>query len=181
VSAYGPIERARGGEAGALDELYRTHAPSVLGYLRGLGTPDPEDATGDVFVSLVRDLDRFHGDERQFRSWLFTIAHRRAVDAFRRRARRRDEPVDPAVLPDRADGGFDVADDVATRVAVGPAVEALEGLTPDQRAVILLRVIGDQSVAETARILGKEQGAVKTLQRRAVAALQRRISVEAVS
>jgi RNA polymerase sigma-70 factor (ECF subfamily) len=153
----------------------------VLGYLRGLGTPDPEDTAGDVFVSVVKDLDTFSGDEGQFRSWLFTIAHRRSVDAFRRKSRRWDEPADPSALLDVASRDVDVSDDVAARVSAGPAVARLDELTPDQRAVLLLRVIGDQSIADVARILGKEEGAVKALQRRAVARLQRTVSLEAVS
>ena len=181
VNGCEPAEPARDRSVAALDDLYRTYAPSVLGYLRGLGTPDPEDTAGDVFVSVVRDLATFSGDEGQFRSWLFTIAHRRAIDAFRRRTRRLDEPVDPSALPDSASHGDHLADDVAVRVSVGPAVAALVELTPDQRAVLLLRVIGDQSTADVARILGKEEGAVKALQRRADARLQRTISVEAVS
>lgn len=181
MSGFEVVERAGEGEIGALDELYTRYAPAVLGYLRGLGTPEPEDAAGEVFVSVVRDLASFSGDEGQFRSWLFTIAHRRAVDAFRARSRRRDDPFDPSVLPDTIGAGPDPADAVVSRLGAGPAVAALGDLTPDQRAVLLLRVIGDQSIADVARILGKEEGAVKALQRRAVATLRREIPVQAVS
>lgn len=181
METSGALARAQGGDEAALEALYRAHAPTVLGYLRGLGVPDPEDTAGEVFVALVRDLGRFSGDDDAFRRWLFTIVHRRAVDAHRRRARRREDCTDPAALRALSLVSPDVAHQVATRVTLEPVVRAVDSLTPDQRAVVLLRVVGDLSIADTAAVLGKEVGAVKALQRRAVAALQRAISLRAVS
>ncbi len=154
----------------------------MLGYLRGLGVPDPEDTLGEVFVSVVRDLGRFEGDAEGFRRWLFTIAHRRAVDAHRARARRREDPTDAQDLADAAATTVDVADAVVDRLGLGArAREAVDRLTEDQRAVILLRVIADLSVADTAAVLGKQPGAVKTLQRRALASLRRNLILMGVS
>lgn len=175
------VAAARRGDTWAFEALYRAYAPQVLGYLRGHRVPDPEDATGDVFVSVVRNLPSFVGGEPEFRSWLFTITHRRAIDSFRRRGRRREDPADPRDMRGDTDTGDDVAERVATLVTLGPLMTAVDSLTRDQRAVILLRVIADLSVVHTAAILGKEVGAVKTLQRRAIAALQRSVSIEAVS
>lgn len=175
------IAAARRGDSWALEAMYRAYAPQVLGYLRGQRVPEPEDVTGDVFVSVVRKLPSFVGGEVEFRSWLFTIAHRRAVDAFRRGNRRRENPAEPAGLGEGIDSGDDIAERVATMVTLTPLVAALDSLTRDQRAVVLLRVIADLSIAETAAILDKNLGAVKTLQRRAIAALQRCLSMKAVS
>jgi RNA polymerase sigma factor (sigma-70 family) len=181
VETGGAIDGARRGDLDALDRLYRRYSPSVLGYLRGLGVRDAEDVTGEVFVSVVGGLSNFSGSDDDFGSWLFTIAHRRAVDSFRRRSRRRETLTDPVDLREAAPSIDDVADDVAARVTFAPLVHALEQLTRDQRAVILLRAVADQSIAEVAAILGKEPGAVKALQQRAVAALKRALTVEAVS
>jgi RNA polymerase sigma-70 factor (ECF subfamily) len=135
-----------------------------------------------VFVSVVRDITRFEGDEDGFRRWLFTIAHRRAVDAHRARTRRREDPVDPLEMPDEGRAADDLTDAVVDAMGMGSrARQAVEGLTEDQRAVILLRIIGDLSVADTAEVLGKQAGAVKTLQRRALAALRRALVLMAVS
>ena len=175
------IDSARRKRPEALGLLYEQYAGRVLGYLRGLGVPDPEDTTGDVFVCVVRDISRFDGDEDGFRRWLFTIAHRRAVDARRQRARRMEDSTDPSILREVGGGRDDVSDAVTAAVTAEPAVRALELLTDDQRAVLLLRVVADLSVADVAEVLAKESGAVKTLQRRALAALRRRISIEAVS
>ncbi len=175
------IAAARRGESWALEAVYRNYAPQVLGYLRGQHVPEPEDVTGDVFVSVVRNLPDFEGGESDFRRWLFTIAHRRVVDSFRRGSRRRESPAEPAGLGEHLDAGDDVAERVTTAVTLAPLVAALDRLTRDQRAVVLLRVLADLSVAETAAILGKKVGAVKTLQRRALSALQGSLSVETVS
>lgn len=71
---------------------------------------------------------------------------------------------------------------VVDRVGLGSrARQAVELLTDDQRAVVLLRIVGALSVAETAKVLGKQPGAVKTLQRRALAALRRDLITMAVS
>lgn len=178
----GLVAAAQADDRDAFGALYERFAPSVLGYLRGLGVPDPEDTLGEVFVSVVRDIHRFEGDGDAFRRWLFTIAHRRAVDAHRARSRRREDLIDPRSLPDEKSATTDLADSVVDRVGLGAdARAAVEQLTEDQRAVILLRIIGDFSVADTATVLGKQPGAVKTLQRRALAALRRSLVLLAVS
>jgi RNA polymerase sigma factor (sigma-70 family) len=177
------LAAARAGEAWALEALYRDLAPAVLGYLRGQGAAEPSDLASEAFVAVVRGLGRFRGGERDFRSWVFTIAHRRLLDERRRLSRRRERPVDPADLRGLGPGP-DVrsAEDEALQGAqASPVVAALSRLTPDQRAVVLLRVLADLSVAEVAAVLGKREGAVKALLRRALAALGRAVSLEGVS
>jgi RNA polymerase sigma-70 factor (ECF subfamily) len=173
------VAAAKRGDAGALEALYEAYAGRVSGYVRGLGVPDPEDTVSEVFVSVVRDLKRFEGNEADFRRWLFTVAHRRAVDAHRQRTRRREDPTDPAALPDIRSRG-DAIDEATARLAAD-ATGLLDQLTEDQREVILLRIVADLSVADAAEILGKQPGAIKTLQRRALASLRRLLILTAVS
>ncbi|HEY3019439.1 MAG TPA: sigma factor, partial [Solirubrobacteraceae bacterium] len=87
------LQAARAGAEWAWERLYGALAPKVAGYLRANGAADPEDLTGEVFLQVVRGLERFSGDEHAFGAWVFTIAHRRLVDDLRRRSRR---PVAPA-------------------------------------------------------------------------------------
>lgn len=175
------VDAARRGDEAAFSALYRALAPAVMGYLRGQGARNAEDLTGDVFVAVVRGLPRFEGDIDDLRAWVFTIAHHRLVDARRRSARQPDEAATDATLEalSQAVAGHESA--IVDRLAAAPALAAMERLSPDQRAVILLRVLADLSVERTARILGKRPGAVKTLQRRALAALRRAMDREAVS
>jgi RNA polymerase sigma-70 factor (ECF subfamily) len=180
-SSSGLADAARGGDPYAIAGLYDTYAARLLGFVRGLGVTDPEDTVGEIFLSVVRDIGRFQGDDDDFRRWLFTIAYRRAMDAHRSRARRREDPTDPQAMPDRATTD-DFVDALVDRVGEGSrARAALEGLTDDQRAVVSLRIMADLSVADTADVLGKQPGAVKTLQRRALAALRRSLIILAVS
>jgi RNA polymerase sigma-70 factor (ECF subfamily) len=157
-----------------LESVYRAHAPGVAGYLRAQGADDPDDLTGEVFVAVARRIDDFHGDDADLRSWVFTIAHHKLVDDRRRRARRRTHAADPATIPEPAHHGFE--DAAASRLDALPAMEALRLLTPDQQAVLLLRILADLSIAQVAKILDKPEGAVKTLQRRALASLARHLT-----
>jgi RNA polymerase sigma factor (sigma-70 family) len=160
-----------------LERVYRDLAPAVLGYLRGSGAAEPEDLLGDVFVAVVRGLPDCSDDPAALRRWVFTVAHHRLVDERRKAATRAgdvtlDTQPDPLV--------DDCSDDVLNRLSASPAVRALASLTADQRAVVLLRDVADLSVADTALVLGKKTGSVKTTHRRALAALARRLDGEAV-
>jgi RNA polymerase sigma-70 factor (ECF subfamily) len=180
--AFGRIlQQAKRGEEAALERLYRDLAPSVLGYLRGQGAAEPEDLTSDVFVGMVRGLPRFEGNERGLRAWVFTIAHRRLLDERRRSIRRPFVLVDPHRMPSLPGPRGDTEEEAVSRLNGHRALGTLRSLTPEQRDVLLLRVIADLSVAQTAELLGKEEGAVKALQRRALARLARDHSTAPVS
>lgn len=86
------LDAARAGAEWAWRVLYENLTPSVLGYLRSRGAPDPEGVCGEVFRQLVRDIHRFEGDEGGFRSWVFVMAHHRLLDDLRRRSRRPEAP-----------------------------------------------------------------------------------------
>lgn len=167
------LEAARAGRRGAREQLYRALAPRVAAYLRTQGVHDVAGVTNDVFVSVFRALDRFSGNAARFRSWVFTIAHTMAIDEQRYRARGRRAgvvvPLTDAV--DRPAG--DVEEDALEILGTGDVSRLLDALTRDQRAVLLLRVVADLSVEETAAALGKAPGAVRVLQHRAIAALRR--------
>jgi len=177
------MEAAREGEHAALAAIYRDLSPAVLGYLRGQRAGEPEDLASEVFVAVVRGLTAFQGDERSFRSWVFTIAHRRVVDERRRRSRGWEEPVDPGDFADSLAGSRigDVEDEALGRLGASWAMKMLGRLTPEQREVVLLRVLGGLSVAEVAIVMGKAEGAIKALQRRALRALAREIERQGVS
>ena len=177
------LEAARTGQRSAFEAIYRDLAPGVLGYLRGQRAAEPEDLASEVFVGVVRGLPGFRGDERAFRSWVFSIVHRRLIDERRRLARGREHPVDPSVLAGPLAGTSlaDAEEEAMARLGQASAVRALDALTGDQRSVLLLRVLGDLSVEEVAGLLGKRPGAVKTLQRRALASLARHLERQGVS
>jgi RNA polymerase sigma factor (sigma-70 family) len=70
--------------------IYEELAPAVLGFFRTHRMRDAEDLTGDVFVRVTKALDDFKGDDAALRRWVFTIAHHRLVDEYRRTGRGRE-------------------------------------------------------------------------------------------
>ena len=169
---------AQSGGTWAFERLYRALAPAVAGYLRLQGADDPDDLTNEVFLNVFGAIASFSGDEGKFRSWVFTIAHRRLIDD-RRRAGRQPQvsPGEPAEVDDASD----VEDEVMRRLSVERVRGLCDGLAPDQRDVLLLRLVSAMTVEDTADALGKSATAVKALQRRGLAAGRRRFEREGVS
>ena len=178
------VMAAAGQGAGwAFTRLYEWLSPAVAGYVRAQGATDPDDVTSEVFLAAFSSLGSFSGTEAQFRSWVFTIAHRRIIDD--RRARTRRPP--PLSFEDEGSartGGrvrASAEDDALDAMGMDRIREVLDKLAPDQRDVIAMRVIADLSVEQVAAALDKQPGAVKSLQRRALASLRRQLSAEGVS
>jgi RNA polymerase sigma-70 factor, ECF subfamily len=170
---------AREGSEAAWQEIYDDLAPVVLGYLRANNSPDPEDVLSEVFLQVARDIPRFDGDQGGFRSWVFTIAHHRLIDARRHSARR---PVELSAEPPEPGGrADDAAQEALAKIGTDEVQRLLGKLSEDQRAVLLLRVIGDLSIEDVAKAVGKRPGAVKALQRRGLAAVKRELARKGVT
>lgn len=176
----GVLAAAQEGAEWAWELLIRDLSAPLVGFFRVRGADDPEDLAGEVFHDVARGIGGFVGNQAGFRSWVFVIAHRRLVDSRRRKGRRREDP-QPM---DRFAGSWSEqsAEETAMqRFATGEVVRLLAVLTPDQREVLALRVVVGLSLEETARVVGKRVGAVKALQRRAIAAVRREILKRGVS
>lgn len=177
------LAAARTGAPWAFERLWHSLAPVVAGYLRLQGAVEPDDLTSEVFMSVFTGLECFEGDEDGFRSWVFTIAHRRLVDDWRRRGRRpslADGGDDGGHRPVEAPGG-DVEEEALRRLSEERVRRMCDRLAPDQRDVLLLRMVAGMSLDQTAEALGKTTIAVKALQHRGVAALRRHLEREGVS
>ena len=161
----------------ALTRLYESLAPAVAGYLRRRRVSDPDDLTSEVFLAAFSGLRAFEGDEAQFRSFVFTIAYRRVVDDKRSQSRTvPTEPLETGAVGENKGRHSDAAEEDALRSLGTASVQALlDRLPPDQRDVLALRLIADMTVEQVARALGKRPGAVKALQRRALAGLRRQL------
>ena len=170
------LDAARGGDEAAWAQIYGDLAPAVLGYLRGSGARDPEDTLAETFLQVARDLGRFSGDYSKFRAWTFTIAHHRLIDARRSAARRPLDLVADVPEPSMNGAAPDAADEAVARIGAEELERVLAALTPEQRAVVLLRVVGDLSITQVAEALGKRTGAIKQLQRRGLAAVKRELT-----
>jgi RNA polymerase sigma factor (sigma-70 family) len=170
------LDQARAGDSRGFDTLFRAYGGSVAGYLRARQVHDPDDLANEVFLRAFRSIHTVRGNSDRFRSWLFGIAHNAAVDDARRRRRRvRETTLDGS----HNVAGGDVEAEAAAELERVRVQAMLDDLAPDQRDVLLLRVVGDLTVADTAAVLGKSYEAVKALQRRGLAALRRQIEAGA--
>ena len=173
------LAAARAGAPWAFEVLYRDLAPAVTGYLRLHGATEPDDLASETFLGVFTALSSFTGDEGALRAWVFTIAHRRLVDDWRRRSRRPQVVDDSDLLAEHLGG--DVEDDVLVRVGVETVQELCGDLPTDQRAVLLLRILADLTVEQVAEVLGRSQGSVKALQRRGLRTLRDRLETASAS
>jgi RNA polymerase sigma-70 factor (ECF subfamily) len=142
----------------------------VQSYLRVRGAEDPEGLTSEVFLAVLDRIGDVVGGAAGLRTFVFSVAHARYVDETRRRSRRLVlAPYEPE-LDDRQEPSAEVG--ALHSVGTREVLDVLHQLADEQRSVVTLRVLGDLSVEETARVLGKTPGAVKQLQRRGLLALR---------
>ncbi|MFF1510343.1 RNA polymerase sigma factor [Streptomyces sp. NPDC058326] len=168
------VERARAGDEEAFAQAYRTVAPGLLGYLRGLVGEDAEDVASDAWLEIARDLGRFRGDGAGFRGWTATIARHRALDHLRR-ARARPRPAlleqDALELPAAGDTAGEALDALST----DRALALVTGLPREQAEAVLLRVVVGLDGPTAARVLGKRPGAVRSAAHRGLKRLAREL------
>ncbi|GEL95666.1 hypothetical protein CCO02nite_23240 [Cellulomonas composti] len=107
---------------------------------------------------------------------MFTIAHHRAVDEWRRRSRDLAEPVEEVEPPPVGSAEDDALDALSER----RVLQVLEALTADQREVLTLRIVADLTIEQVAQVTDKNVGAVKALQRRGLAAVRRELARQGV-
>jgi RNA polymerase sigma-70 factor (ECF subfamily) len=170
------VQQAQAGDAAAFGRLVALHERAVFrAALAALGSrADAEDAAQDAFVMAWRRLSTFRGDA-QFRTWLLTIAWRKALDRRRRLAlwRQRSEPVGSVVgrsglwsgEPDPLDRLAEPTADPESRAIASDAARRVRAeigkLTPKLRDTLLLAVSGDHSYEEIAAMLRVPLGTVK--------------------
>lgn len=170
------VDAARRGDGG-FDEIYRWLAGPVTAFARVRGVRDAEGLANETFLRVFRSIDRFDGDGAALRSWVFSIARNLVIDSHRAAARR-PSLVDTPV-PERQVEGADTA--ALRNLATRDLDELLGVLTDEQREVVVLRLVADLSLAETAEIVQRPVTAVKRLQARALRTLQRTILEQGVS
>jgi RNA polymerase sigma-70 factor (ECF subfamily) len=170
------VQRAQALEERALADLYSTYYPRVYNYaFLHLGDIQAaEDLASEAMLKVLESISKFRFKGAPFSAWVFRIARNKLIDLHRRRKRRGEvdltQPlaamqISPDVLAERA-------------LARGQLHLALKYLTEQQRQVIVLKFIEGLDNASIARILGRREGAVKSLQHRALNSLRRIMSGE---
>src|SRR5712691_6672373 len=169
------VERGQQGERAALEELYLIHFDRVYSYLHmSVGNRhDAEDLTTQTFLKMLESIKRFRWQSAPFSAWLFRIAHNLAMDHFR--ARRRWQPEEDVPEPP---GSEEPSAELEAMQSIGrqSMLELIEKLSPEQQQVLTLKFVFNFSNGDVAKILGKTEGAIKSLQHRALASLQKQIA-----
>jgi RNA polymerase sigma-70 factor, ECF subfamily len=169
------VERAQQGDRRALEELYLMHFDRIYSYLQmSVGNRhDAEDLTNQTFVKMLESIDRFQWRKVPISAWLFRIAHNLAIDHFRSRRRWQPEAEPPEPPGAEARSAEEEALHAIGRQSM---LEMIDDLSLDQQQVLTLKFVFNFSNAEVATILGKTEGAIKSLQHRALGSLQRRLA-----
>jgi len=169
------VDAAQAGDRGSLEELYLIHFDRIFGYLHVTvgNRHDAEDLTTQTFLKMLESIGRFRWGSAPFSAWLFRIAHNLAIDHFR--ATRRWQPEDevPEPEPDETTSAEAGALDSIGRRSM---LELIDSLSLEQQQVLTLKFVFGFSNGEAATVLGKTEGAVKSLQHRALVTLQRKLA-----
>jgi RNA polymerase sigma-70 factor (ECF subfamily) len=169
------VERAQQGDREALEELYLSNFDRIYSYLHmSVGNKhDAEDLTTQTFLKMLESINRFRWQSAPFSAWLFRIAHNLAMDHFRARRRWQPEEEVPE-LP----GAEEPSAELEAMQSIGrqSMMELIERLSPEQQQVLTLKFVFNFANSDVATILEKTEGAIKSLQHRALASLQKQIA-----
>ncbi|MDH2393453.1 sigma-70 family RNA polymerase sigma factor [Streptomyces sp. HNM0663] len=167
------VERAQAGEADAFGRLYDQYSDTVYRYIyyRVGGKATAEDLTSETFLRALRRISTFTWQGRDFGAWLVTIARNLVADHFKSSRFRLE--VTTGEMLDANEVERSPEDSVLESLSNAALLEAVRKLNPQQQECVTLRFLQGLSVAETARVMGKNEGAIKTLQYRAVRTLAR--------
>jgi len=168
------VEQAQRGDRHALEELYLLHFDRIYSYLHmSVGNRhDAEDLTTQVFVKMLESIGKFRWRSAPFSAWLFRIAHNLAMDHFR--ANRRWQPEEEVPEPDPGEGSA-AEQEALESIGRQSMLQLIEKLSHEQQQVLTLKFVFNFSNADAATILDKTDGAIKSLQHRALASLQRQL------
>lgn len=167
------LERARESDSAALSEVYDRYSGKIFSYIlyrvgdQGLA----EDLTANVFIKMLDAIQSSNAWQLSFSGWLYRIAHNAVVDHFRRSSRLNSLPLNEQLVSAKDNPVSTVESIMATEIVK----EAMINLTMEQQTVITLKFFEELTNLEVAKIMDKTEGAIKSLQYRALAALRRHL------
>jgi RNA polymerase sigma-70 factor, ECF subfamily len=164
----GLVELARGGDADAFGLLYDHYQPSIYRFLyyRTRSVVVAEDLTSETFFRALRNMAGFRWQGKDFGAWLMTIARNLATDHFKAGRTRLEMTTEDMGQHDDETEGPETA--VMATLTNEILLEALTELPNEQRDCLVMRFLQGMSIAETAAVLGRSEGAIKQLQLRGV-------------
>ncbi|HKG57323.1 MAG TPA: sigma-70 family RNA polymerase sigma factor [Candidatus Limnocylindrales bacterium] len=170
------VEAARVGDSEAFGRLFdHFHGPLYRYIVSRVQRPaDAEDLTQLVFVKVLEALPRYESRGVPFGGWLFRLARNAVIDFVRTR----HDHTELDTIAERADAEAGPDEQAVTREDIDAVGKALEALTDEQREAIALRFFAGLSAREAAEAMGKQEGTIRGLQFRAIAALRRELGID---
>ncbi|WP_307844191.1 ECF subfamily RNA polymerase sigma factor, BldN family [Actinospica acidithermotolerans] len=167
------VERAQEGDGEAFGRLYDAYVDTVYRYIyyRVSNKALAEDLTSETFLRALRRISTFTWQGRDFGAWLVTIARNLVADHFKSSRHRLEVPTGEMLDSDQTEASPE--DSVLAYLSNRALLDAVKQLNSQQQECVTLRFLHGLSVAETAQIMGKNDGAIKTLQYRAIRTLAR--------
>jgi RNA polymerase sigma-70 factor (ECF subfamily) len=171
------VERAQAGEAEAFGLIYDRYVDTVFRfiYFRVGNRQLAEDLTSDTFLRALKRIGSFTWQGRDLGAWLVTIARNLVADHFKSGRYRLEITTGDVLDADKEDRGPEGMPEsaVVDHITNVTLLTAVKQLNPEQQECIVLRFLQGFSVAQTAKAMGRNEGAIKALQYRAVRALAR--------
>ena len=167
------VKRAQDGDGEAFGRLYDTYMDTVYRYIyyRVSNRALAEDLTSETFLRALRRISTFTWQGRDFGAWLVTIARNLVADHFKSSRHRLEVPTGEMLDSDQTEPSPE--ESVLAYLSNRALLDAVKQLNSQQQECVTLRFLHGLSVAETALIMGKNDGAIKTLQYRAIRTLAR--------
>lgn len=164
----GLVELARQGDADAFGLLYDHYQPSIYRFLyyRTRSIVVAEDLCSETFFRALRNMSSFRWQGKDFGAWLMTIARNLATDHFKAGRTRLEMTTEDMGQHDDTTEGPESA--VLASLTNEILLDALTRLPNEQRDCLVMRFLQGMSIAETAQVLGRSDGAIKQLQLRGV-------------
>ncbi len=162
------VELARGGDTEAFGLLFDHYHPSVYRFLfhRTRSQALAEDLTSETFFRALRGMANFRWQGKDFGAWLMTIARNLCTDHFKAGRTRLEMTTEDMTPHDDATEGPE--ESVLASLTNEVLLKALCELPPEQKDCLIMRFLQGMSIAETAQVLGRSDGAIKQLQLRGV-------------
>ena len=169
------VRRAQQRDEEAFAQLYEQHFDRIYRYVTiKIGDQtEAEDLTQQVFIKALHSISSFRWKGVPFSAWLFRIAHNQVVDYLRKKGKYTTTPLLDSLASDSGNPQLLTEQ----RLDIEQLLSATKQLTKAQREVISLRFASELPIAQTAKIMGKSEGAVKALQHSAIVALRKVLSV----
>lgn len=174
------VQLAQDGDGEAFGQLYDAYSDTVYRYIyyRVSNKPLAEDLTSETFLRALRRISTFTWQGRDFGAWLVTIARNLVADHFKSSRYRLEVPTGEMLDSDQTESSPE--DSVLAYLSNKALLDAVCQLNSQQQECVTLRFLHGLSVAETAKIMGKNDGAIKTLQYRAIRTLARLLPADSL-